>query len=389
MSTVENGKIENKHLKPNIKENITRFAMVIELVGVFILFQILTDGIFLSSLNLSNLLLQGCTISILGIGMLWVMVSGGIDLSAGALLGFLANFAATIETLYHVGTIETILLTLVLGTLIGCGYGYLIAYRSIPAFIVTLAGQLIFKGLTLWIGGGMSRGPVSQTFSLLGRGYLTPTASVAVAIIGLLIFLGLTIKGRCSDQQYGLPVLDIKLEVLKLTAVIGVVAILMLTLLDYKGIAWAVLLLVVMAAIFTFLSNDTTLGRSIYALGGNRDAARLSGINIARTELIVYAFMGFITALASVVFLGRVGQATAQVGNGFEFDAITGCIVGGTSTLGGAGTVVGAIIGTMLMASLDNGMSLMNLDSTIQYIVKGAVLLLAVSIDISSKKKSA
>ena len=375
MSTVEKGKIENRHLKPNIKENITRFAMIIELVGVFILFQILTDGIFLSSLNLSNLLLQGCTISILGIGMLWVMVSGGIDLSAGALLGFLANFAATIETLYHVGTIETILLTLVLGTLIGCSYGYLIAYRSIPAFIVTLAGQLIFKGLTLWVGGG--------------RGYLTPAASVAVAIIGLLIFVGLTIKGRCSDQQYGLPVLNIKLEVLKLAAVIGVVAILMLTLLNYKGIAWAVLLLVVMAAIFTFLSNDTTLGRSIYALGGNRDAARLSGINIARTELKVYAFMGFITALASVVFLGRVGQATAQVGNGFEFDAITGCIVGGTSTLGGAGTVVGAIIGTMLMASLDNGMSLMNLDSTIQYIVKGAVLLLAVSIDVSSKKKSA
>ena len=389
MSTVEKGKIENRHLKPNIKENITRFAMIIELVGVFILFQILTDGIFLSSLNLSNLLLQGCTISILGIGMLWVMVSGGIDLSAGALLGFLANFAATIETLYHVGTIETILLTLVLGTLIGCSYGYLIAYRGIPAFIVTLAGQLIFKGLTLWVGGGMSRGPVSQKFSLLGRGYLTPAASVAVAIIGLLIFVGLTIKGRCSDQQYGLPVLNIKLEVLKLAAVIGVVAILMLTLLNYKGIAWAVLLLVVMAAIFTFLSNDTTLGRSIYALGGNRDAARLSGINIARTELKVYAFMGFITALASVVFLGRVGQATAQVGNGFEFDAITGCIVGGTSTLGGAGTVVGAIIGTMLMASLDNGMSLMNLDSTIQYIVKGAVLLLAVSIDVSSKKKSA
>lgn len=235
----------------------------------------------------------------------------------------------------------------------------------------------------------MSRGPVSKKFSLLGRGYLTPAASVAVAIIGLLIFVGLTIKGRCSDQQYGLPVLNIKLEVLKLAAVIGVVAILMLTLLNYKGIAWAVLLLVVMAAIFTFLSNDTTLGRSIYALGGNRDAARLSGINIARTELKVYAFMGFITALASVVFLGRVGQATAQVGNGFEFDAITGCIVGGTSTLGGAGTVVGAIIGTMLMASLDNGMSLMNLDSTIQYIVKGAVLLLAVSIDVSSKKKSA
>ena len=371
---------QNEHqvLKIDIRGNITKFAMVIEMAGIFLLFQILTDGVFLSSLNLSNLLLQGCTFSILGIGMVWVMVSGGIDLSAGAVLGFLANFAAVLQTQHNLGTTPTILFTLIIGTLIGCWNGYWIAYRRIPAFIATLAGQLIFKGLTLLIGEGKAQGPVSDSFAQMGRGFL----------LTMCLFVAYTLKKRLSQKSYGLPVLSVRLESFKIVVVVGLSILLLVVLLEYKGIPYAIVLLFLLAAMFTFLSQSTTLGRSIYALGSNRDAARLAGINIPRTEMIVYAFMGLITAIASIVFLGRVGQATAMVGQSFEFSAITGCIVGGTSTLGGSGTVIGAIIGTMMMASLENGMSLMNLDSTFQYIVKGAVLLIAVSIDISSKKNA-
>lgn len=388
MSILEMRQSDRPALKLNIRGNVTKFAMVIEMAGIFLLFQILTDGVFLSSLNLSNLLLQGCTFSILGIGMVWVMVSGGIDLSAGAVLGFLANFSAVIQTRYAFGAAPAILLTLILGVLIGCWNGYWIAYRKIPAFIATLAGQLIFKGLTLLIGGGKAQGPAGASFSQLGRGFLPGGLSILFVCLSLLLFIAYTWRKRRSQKAYGLPSLDIRLEILKITAAVLLSVLLLVTLLSYRGIPYAVVLLLLMAVLFTFLSQNTAFGRSIYAVGSSRDTAKLSGIHIPRTEMRVYAFMGLITAIASVVFLGRVGQATAMVGQNFEFSAITGCIVGGTSTLGGSGTVAGAIIGTMMMASLENGMSLMNLDSTFQYIVKGAVLLIAVSIDISSKEKA-
>ena len=369
-----------------LKNNITKFALVIEMAGIFILFQVLTSGMFLSSLNTTNLLLQGCTFSILGIGMVWVMVSGGIDLSAGAVVGFLANFAATLETKFHVGPVQTILLTLLAGILIGVWNGYWIAYQKIPAFIATLAGQLIFKGMTLLVGEGMARGPVSDTFAMLGRAFFPTGVSMILTVTIALLTIVFVFYNRYSKKTYGLETLDIRLEILRIVLIVAAMGIVSAFLIRYRGIPYAIILLLVLAVTFTFISKNTAFGRNIYALGGNRDAARLAGINIPKNELLIYSFMGFITAIASIVFLGRVGQATAMVGQNFEFSAITGCIVGGTSTLGGAGTVAGAIIGTMMMSSLDNGMSLMNLDATYQYIVKGAVLLLAVCIDISSKR---
>lgn len=214
---------QNEHqvLKIDIRGNITKFAMVIEMAGIFLLFQILTDGVFLSSLNLSNLLLQGCTFSILGIGMVWVMVSGGIDLSAGAVLGFLANFAAVLQTQHNLGTTPTILFTLIIGTLIGCWNGYWIAYRRIPAFIATLAGQLIFKGLTLLIGEGKAQGPVSDSFAQMGRGFLLNSASIIFVVLTMCLFVAYTLKKRLSQKSYGLPVLSVRLESFKIVVVVG------------------------------------------------------------------------------------------------------------------------------------------------------------------------
>lgn len=383
-------------VKTVFRNNISKFALVIELVVIFITFQILTGGLFTSTMNITNLLMQGCTYALIGIGMVLVMVTGGIDLSAGSVLGFLATLAAVMETQWSLGVAPTILFTLVAGVLVGCWQGYWIAYRNMPPFITTLAGQLTFRGLTLLIGGGRSIGPVSDAFATFGRSFLPNLifkdapmndTSVLLILIAIAAVIFMSVRSRRSKKAYGFELPKLSSEILKTAAICLLIALVGYFLLSYKGIPYAVVVLALLAGIFTFISNKTSFGRSVYAIGDNRDAARLSGINIRRTTFFVYVLMGVIIGCASIVFLGRVGQATAQTGVNFEFSAITGCIVGGTSTLGGSGTIVGAIIGTIMMASLDNGMSLLNLGTTYQYLIKGLVLLLAVAVDIASKQK--
>ena len=386
MEKLENAKGMQQSGKKGRLFSISKYAMLIEMVGIFILFEILTKGIFLSSVNLSNLLLQGCTFSIMGIGMGWILISGGIDLSAGAVVGFLANFAATMEVKFDMGAYGAIGLTLLIGIVIGFFNGYMISYRKIPAFITTLGSQLIFKGLTLLVGEGKARGPVSDVFSIYGRGFLPKPIGVAFVVVALLVFIIITLRKRKARRKYGLEVRSLRIDLVIIIGVCAVTAGVMVILMGYKGIAYAIVLLTVLSAISTYVSENTIFGRSIYALGGNREAAHLAGINVKLVEMLIYVSMGLINAIASIVFLGRVGQATATVGTNFEFNAITGCIVGGVSTLGGTGSMLGAVLGTMLMASLENGMSLMNLDVIWQYIVKGMVLLIAVNIDVASKK---
>jgi D-xylose transport system permease protein len=379
-------------IRRNIRANVTKYALVLELLVIFCLFQWLTGGLFASSSNMTNLLMQGCTFAIIGIGMVPVMVAGHIDLSAGAVLGFLATVAATMEIKWHLNPILAIFLTLVCGILIGCWNGFWIAYRRIPAFIATLAGQLVFKGLTLWLGGGAGIGPMSDTFSALGRSYLPNLffkndVSMLCMVAVVVIAIAAVFRRRASKRKYRLEVPPLRNDILKLTIIIGAVLAVGGVLLKYRGIPYAIVLLLILAAIVTFICANTQFGRSVYAIGGNREASKLSGINIERTNFEIFVFMGLITAIAAVFFLGRVGQATALTGQNFEFSAITGCIVGGTSTLGGSGTIVGAIIGTIMMASLDNGMSLLNLGNTYQFVAKGLVLILAVALDIASKGK--
>ena len=378
------------------KNNITKFMIIIEMLVIFIVFQVLTNGLFMSSRNLSNLLVQSCTYSLLGIGMTLIMVAGHIDLSVGSVVGFLGAFAAMLEVKLQWPAIAVILATIVMGILIYCWQGYWVAYRHIPAFIVTLSGQLLFKGGTLWITNGASIGPMSEGFSKMGRDVLPQLffkdaawndASILFALLLGIVYLVTVLNQRKANIKFQLEVPPVRNVVLKTILVFLMIGILTYILVSYKGIPYAVILLILMAALFFFLSQNTRFGRNVYAIGGNKDAAKLSGVNIEKTNMMIFIAMGFIASLASITFLGRVGQATAVAGTNFEFSAITGCIVGGTSTLGGVGTIPGAVIGTILMAGIDNGMSLMNLPATSQYIVKALVLLFAVAVDVASKRE--
>ncbi|MDR1238207.1 MAG: hypothetical protein LBK28_08190 [Propionibacteriaceae bacterium] len=290
-------------------------------------------------------------------------------------------------------TLATILGTLVLGVAVGLWHGAWVAIFNLPAFIVTLTGMLIFKGLNLLVGNGAAIGPVSGSFAQLGNGYLPSwffrgDTTVLVAVVAGVALIVVALRKRASRRAYGLSVRSWRIEAARLVLLVGGISGVTVVLISYRGISWAMLLLLLAAAVFSFVADGTPLGRHVYAIGGNREAARLSGVSFRRTTMLVFLIMGLLTALASIVFLGRVGQATALSGNAFEFTVITGCIVGGTSTLGGHGRITGAIIGTILMASLDNGMSLLNLGTTFQYIVKGLVLLFAVALDVASRRKT-
>lgn len=376
----------------SLKRDFYKISLFVEVLLVFIIFNLLTKGTFMSARNLSNLLMQGCTCSVIAITMMLVIVSKNADLSAGLAVGFLGMVAAKLQIGLNMGAAATIIITLICGLMIGLWHGFWIGYKHLPAFIVTYATQLLFKGGTLLVGGGANVGPVTKNFEILGKGYL-PDIQAGIFNMPSLIVLGVTVvayiafmmQGRRRKIKEGVLVYSNRIfagQILGSVLVIGLVASVMIL---YKGFTYGFLLLVILGVLFSFIVDNTKFGRYVFAIGGNIEAARMSGINIEWTTMLIYIAHSVVTAVAAIVYLGRIGQATTQAGTGFEFIAITGCVVGGTSILGGSGTVLGAIIGTMLMAALDNGMSLMNLGTTYQYIVKGLILMLAVAMDVMSK----
>ena len=372
--------------RKSVLKYFMKYILIIELAAVFILFEILTKGLFLSLVNITNLLMQACVFSMLAIGMLYLLVAGNIDLSVGAGLGLLGTIGASFQAKMGIGTVPTILLMIVGGLLIGSWNGFFIAYMKIPAFIVTLATMLVFQGLNLFITGGYSIGPMRDTFCVFGKASLG-TAASWIFIVIMVIFACLSMSiNRKKQMKYGFRVRKLGFHALLMAAVCAGIVGVGYLLIAYRGIPYAVILLVVLAIVYTIIANSTPLGRHVYAIGGNRDAARLSGISVEKTIFISYLLSGLILGIASVTYLGRMRQATPQAGTDFEFSAITGCIVGGASTLGGVGTVWGAILGTVLVSSIDNGMSLLNLPSSLQYMVKGLVLLLAVLMDVLTKR---
>lgn len=375
-----------KKNKGSLLQNIIRYSLVIEMAVIFLIFQVISKGLFLKNANINNLFMQSCTYAIIGCSMVSVMVIGGIDLSAGMTLGFLCTFAATLQQ-NGVGVAATILLTIVVGLAVGAFYGYWIAYQGMPAFIVTLAGQNVFKGLTLMVGKGMSVGPVKDSFAQLGKGCLGMVPSVLYVTAFVVIIFAVIFGTRASKQKYGFETGSLVFSLVKATALSAVVVVVGAILTMYKGVPIAVVILSALAAVLTFVGMNTPYGRGVYAIGNNKDAAQLSGVNARWVTFRVYLIHGLVVAIASVVYLGRIGQASATTGTGFEFSAITGCILGGTSTLGGSGTIIGAILGTVIMAGLDNGMALMNMGTTWQYLIKGVVLILAVWLDIKSKSR--
>ena len=369
--------------------------MIAALILIWIIFSVLTNGIFLTFRNLSTLFMQMVTIAIMTSGMVLVMVAGNIDLSVGSVLGTLGALAAWLMAIKGVNPIVTILITLAVGVLVGAWHGFWIAFRKVPAFIVTLASQMAFKGFTLAITKGTTIGEFSEGFKNIGQGYIPSfsadgslhISTIILVVIAVIVFIIATINTRNKRIKNGFTVLRPSLETAKIIIITAAIMGVGIVFASYRGIPYAIVLLAVMAGIYIVITTRTPFGRHVYAIGGNQEAARLSGVDVRKTLMIICISMGFLTAVGSLVFTARLNAATTAAGNGMELDVIAGCIIGGTSPWGGIGTIFGAIIGALVMASLDNGMSLMNLHIMYQYIAKGFILLLAVWIDYANRKK--
>ncbi len=368
--------------------DLRAYTMVLALLAIWAVFVFLTDGRFISARNISMLTRQMAITSILAVGMVLVIVAGHIDLSVGSVAGFTGAVAAVLQVWYHWGTLPTILATLAVGVLIGGWQAFWVAYRGVPAFIVTLSSMLVFRGGILLITKGVTVSPLSPSFKFLGEGYVSPLGSGILAILASLIYVGIVIRARSSRTKYGLPVSPLILDIVRVVLVVALTGLFTFTINSYEGLPIPVLLLIILAIVFTFIADNTKFGRHVYAIGGNKEAAIYSGVNLKKVNSIIFILMGTLAAVAGILLTARLNAATTNAGNMFELDAIAAAILGGTSTLGGVGTIPGALLGGLIMASIDNGMSLLNIDYSIQTMVKGLILVLAVAIDIASKKKN-
>jgi len=370
--------------------------MIAALLLIWLIFSILTGGNFLKPRNLSNLFMQMVVFAIMTSGMVLVMVAGNIDLSVGSVCGTLGALAAWLMSIMRVNAVLAILITIFAGFVIGCWHGYWIAYRKVPAFIVTLASMMAFKGFTLMITKGVTIGEFSEGFKQIGQGYIPQLSigensihltSILLVVLAAVCFLMATLRTRKKRISNGFTVLRPSLETIKIVIILAAILWIGLMFANHWGIPYAILLLVVVAGVFTVITDRTPFGRHVYAIGGNIEAARLSGVNVTSVLMRICILMGIMSAVGALVVTARLNAATTAAGNGYELEVIASCIIGGTSTSGGIGTIFGAIIGALVMASLNNGMELMNWHVMYQYIVKGMVLLIAVWIDIANRKK--
>lgn len=379
-----------------IKNNMRQYGMIIALVFIMLLFQILTSGILLKPLNITNLILQNSYILVLAIGMVLVIITGHIDLSVGSVAAFVGAIAAILMVDMNVPVYAAVIISLLLGALVGAWQGFWVAYVRIPAFIVTLAGMLLFRGLTLLVLQGQSIAPFPESFQAISSGFLPdPFAGASLHILSILLGVVLSavwvwseIRDRRTQKSYGFEVIPSIFFVIKLVFMVAVINLFTYVLATYEGIPNILVILFFLVVIYTFVTNRTVMGRHIYALGGNEKAAGLSGVKTKRVTFWVFVNMGVLSALSGLIFAARLNAATPKAGTLFELDAIAACFIGGASAYGGIGTVIGAIIGGLVMGVMNNGMSLMGLGVDWQQAIKGLVLLLAVAFDIYTKNKS-
>ena len=383
-------------ISKRFRENIQTYTIVLALVVIWLLFAMLTpDWAYLQPQNFSNLFRQMTVTSFLAAGMVLVIVTGNIDLSVGKLAGFVSVIVAFFQakvwnTLLPdqpiIAAALSVCIGLIVGMIFGVFQGYIISYLNVPAFIVTLGGMFILRGGILVVTQGKTIPANQPGFAEIAQGYLPPWAGWVVAgIVVLLLFLNM-ISGRQRKQKYGFELASFNIDLLSTLSFSALVIFYIFIVNKYNGIQVPVLLLAITALIMAYVSNNTRFGRYAYAIGGNREAARLSGINIKRNIFMVFVLMGFLCGVAGVALASYVGYGTTAAGEGYELDAIAACILGGTSTLGGIGTIFGAMIGGLIMASLTNGLQMLNVPAAYQYVVKGAVLIFAVFADVYFKK---
>jgi D-xylose transport system permease protein len=362
------------------------YTMLGALVLIWLFFHWQTGGIFLTPRNLSNLMLQMAVTGILAVGMLMVIVSGNIDLSVGSVLGLAGGVAAILLTNYDYGLVPAILAAIVVATLIGAFHGFLTAYFNIPAFIVTLGGLLAWRGAVKGISKSETIPIAEPTFKLIGQGNLDIVSGWVLAAVGILLVLFLAFRRARKQKIYGLGKADYTNQMLKAILPVGAIIAFIYIMNSSDGVPLPVLIFLVVALFGVFITNSTVFGRYLYAIGGNQDAARLSGINTKLKILQVFALLGVLTGIAAVIFAARQGSAGPDAGVLKELDAIAACVIGGASLMGGRGTIFGACLGALIMASLDNGMSLLNVRDFMQELIKGTILVAAVGLDMIGKK---
>ena len=380
--------------KKEILKTLRAYSMVIVLVAIAVLFHFLTEGLIFTSMNLTNLILQNSYVVILILGMLPVILTGNVDLSVGAILSFVGAVAAILQVSLGWGTVPTLLVSLLIGTAVGAWNGLWIAKFDIPPFIVTLSTQLAFRGLTMVVLDGASIGPFHATFRWISSSFIAETVGVdpflltmVLAVVCCVIFAALQLKDRKAKIAHGVPEKPFRNTLVTIIVLSAVILVLSLVMATYKGYPTVLLLMLVLTLLYNFICNRTMFGRSLYAIGGNRKAAALSGIKDRRGMFLAYANMGLMSAVAALVYAARLNAATPKAGTGFELDAIAACYVGGASVSGGAGTIGGALIGCFVIAILNNGMSMMGVSADWQQTVKGLVILAAVAFDMIPKAK--
>jgi len=387
---------EKPSVKTYLKTHLREYGMLAALVVIMIFFQIMTDGTLMKPVNLTNLFLQNSYIIIMALGMLLVIVSGHIDLSVGLVAGFVGALAAVLMVDWHVPTILAVPICLATGVAIGAAQGYWVAYWRIPSFIVTLAGMLVFRGLMIWLLDGQSVGPFPKEFQAIANGFVPDifgvnkpniTAILAgVAVAASIVFM--SFRTRSRKIRYGIEDEPFQFFVVKNAIISFAIVYVAYLLATYRGLPNVLISMGVLMAIYMFITNSTTIGRRIYAVGGNEKAAKLSGINTERLTFLTFANMGMLAALAGMIIAARLNSAQPKAGVGLELDVIAAVFIGGASMSGGVGKITGAVIGALIMGVMNNGMSILGIGIDYQQVIKGLVLLAAVIFDVYNKNKA-
>lgn len=388
-------------------KHMREYGLLFALIAIMFFFQVVTNGTLLKPVNVTNLLLQNSYIIIMALGMLIVIVAGHIDLSVGSVMGFVGALAAVMIVEYDLSTGVTIVTCLAAGGLIGAAQGYWIAYWKIPSFIVTLAGMLVFRGLSLWLLEGQSLGPFPREFQMISNGFVPDIVpqSVSDAVAGLLgerrvnvlslstgiiaafLITWMGLKGRAQNRAYGMELEPSAFFYVRIGITSLALIFIFYKLSTFRGLPNVLLTMGVLTIIYAFFTERTVMGRRIYALGGNEKAAKLSGVKTERLTFLAFANMGVLAAAAGMVFAARLNSATPKAGFALELDVIAAVFIGGASMSGGVGRIVGAVVGAFLMGVLNNGMSILGIGIDYQQVIKGLVLLAAVIFDVYNKSK--
>ena len=391
---MENTAVKTATASKKVNLSMKQYGMVLALIVVYLIFAGITGGKNLTAINVNNLIMQNGYVIILAVGMLLCVLTGNVDLGVGSVVASCGAVAGTLIVDFGASTPVAMLASLAVGIVFGAFVGFFVSKLAIPPFIVTLATMLMGRGICYVILQAQTKGPLPADYTWVSTGFL-PTIKVGgvdliclivAAVIAVLVILG-DVRAQAVTKKNGLPTIYTWQVILKDVIIIGIEGFFFYKLGCYNGIPIMLILVAVVVAIYHFITTQTVAGRQIYAMGGNAKAARLSGINTKKVFFWVYANMGLLCGLAGIVLSARNASATPKAGDGFEMDAIASCYIGGAATSGGVGTIIGAVVGAFIMGILNIGMSLAGFDTNVQKIVKGAVLLGAVTVDLVSKRK--